>query len=115
MAARAVPLTLEEAVTPSAAELVTQRRVVRERRRLVGEWRHAANEDRPHEAFGDVTPALLYRRPPRRHPRKLIKPDAPSWREACTLTALARFCLTGAVAVRQTQDENPVWCPRISD
>ena len=69
-------LTLEEAVTPSAQNLVEQRRVI-------DEWRRDYNEDRPHEALGDVPPALVYQRSPRRYPRKLLKPDPPSWRDAC--------------------------------
>ncbi len=69
-------LTLEEAVTPSAEDLIAQRRVI-------DEWRRDYNEDRPHEALGDVAPALVYRRSPRGYPRKLLKPDPPSWREAC--------------------------------
>ena len=69
-------LTLEEAVTPSAENLIAQRRVI-------DVWRRDYNEDRPHEALGDVAPALVYRRSPRGYPRKLLKPDPPSWREAC--------------------------------
>ncbi|TMA22814.1 MAG: IS481 family transposase [Deltaproteobacteria bacterium] len=69
-------LTLEEAVTPSAENLVEQRRVI-------DEWRRDYNEDRPHEALGDVPPALVYRRSSRGYPRKLLKPDPPAWREAC--------------------------------
>lgn len=69
-------LTLEEAVTPSAGNLVEQRRAV-------DEWRRDYNEERPHEALGDVPPALVYRRSPRGYPRKLLKPDPPAWREAC--------------------------------
>ena len=69
-------LTLEEAVTPPAENLVEQRRVI-------DEWRHDYNDERPHEALGDAPPALVYRRSPREYPRKLLKPDPPAWREAC--------------------------------
>ena len=69
-------LTLEEAVTPSAENLVEQWRVI-------DEWRRDYNDVRPHEALGDVPPALVYRRSPRRYPRKLLKPEPPAWREAC--------------------------------
>jgi len=69
-------LTLEEAVTPAAENLIEQRRAI-------DEWRRDYNEERPHEALGDVSPALVYRRSPRRYPRKLLKPEPPAWREAC--------------------------------
>jgi putative transposase len=69
-------LTLEEAVTPSAENIVKQRRAI-------DEWRRDYNHVRPHQALGDVPPALVYRRSPRRYPRKLLKPDPPAWREAC--------------------------------
>ena len=69
-------LTLEEAVTPAAENLIEQRRAI-------DEWRRDYNEERPHEALGDVPPALVYRRSPRRYPRKLLKPEPPAWREAC--------------------------------
>jgi integrase-like protein len=69
-------LTLEEAVTPSAGNLVEQRRAI-------DEWRRDYNDVRPHEALGDVPPALVYRRSPRKYPRNLLKPDPPAWREAC--------------------------------
>lgn len=59
-----------------AANLVEQRRVI-------DEWRRDYNEERPHEALADVPPAIVYRRSPRRYPRKLLKPEPPSWREAC--------------------------------
>jgi len=69
-------LTLEEAVNPPAADLVAQRR-------LIDEWRRDYNEDRPHEALGDVPPELVYRRSPRRYPCRLLRPDPPAWRDAC--------------------------------
>lgn len=69
-------LTLEEAVTPPAENLVEQRRAI-------DEWRRDYNDERPHEALGDVPPSLVYRRSPREYPRKLLKPDPPAWREAC--------------------------------
>jgi transposase InsO family protein len=69
-------LTLEEAVTPSAENLVEQRRAI-------DEWRRDYNEVRPHEALGDVPPALVYRRSPRGYPRKLIKAEPAAWNEAC--------------------------------
>jgi hypothetical protein len=69
-------LTLEEAVTPPAENLLEQRRAV-------DEWRRDYNDDRPHEALGDVPPALVYRRSSRQYPRQLLKPDPPAWREAC--------------------------------
>jgi hypothetical protein len=40
-------------------------------------------EDRLHQALGDAPPALVYRGSPRGYPRKLLKPDPPSSREAC--------------------------------
>ena len=43
-------LTPEDAVTPSAADLIAQRRVI-------DEWRRGCNEDRPHEALGDGLPS----------------------------------------------------------
>ena len=69
-------LTLEEAVTPSAENLVEQRRAI-------DEWRRDYNDVRPHEALGDVPPSLVYRRSSRGYPRKLLKPEPPAWREAC--------------------------------
>ena len=63
-------------MTPPAEDLVEQRRAI-------DEWRRDYNEDRPHEALGDVPPAVVYRRSPRRYPRKLLKSEPPSWREAC--------------------------------
>ncbi len=69
-------LSLEEAVTPSAENLVEQRRAI-------DEWRRDYNDVRPHEALGDVPPALVFRRSPRGYPRKLLKPEPPAWREAC--------------------------------
>jgi putative transposase len=69
-------LTLEEAVTPSAENLLEQRRAI-------DEWRRDYNQERPHEALGDEPPALVYRRSPRGYPRKLLKPEPPAWREAC--------------------------------
>jgi putative transposase len=69
-------LTLEEVVTPPAENLIEQRR-------LIDEWRRDYNEDRPHEALGDVAPAVVYRRSARSYPRPLLKGDPPSWREVC--------------------------------
>jgi len=69
-------LTLEEAVNPPAADLVAQRR-------LIDEWRRDYNEDRPHEALGDLPPELVYRRSPRRYPCRLLRADPPAWRDAC--------------------------------
>jgi len=63
-------------VTPPAENLIAQHRAI-------DEWRRDYNEDRPHEALGDAPPALIYRRSPRGYPRKLLRPDPPSWREAC--------------------------------
>jgi transposase InsO family protein len=54
-------LTLEEAVSTPATNLLEQRRVI-------DEWRRDYNEVRPHEALGDEPPALVYRRSPRRYP-----------------------------------------------
>jgi putative transposase len=68
--------TLEEAVTPPAANLVAQRRAI-------DEWRRDYNDVRPHEALGDVPPARVYRRSPRGYPRKLIKPEPAVWADAC--------------------------------
>ncbi|HEY2031312.1 MAG TPA: integrase core domain-containing protein [Myxococcales bacterium] len=71
-------LTLEEAVTPSANDLIAQRRVI-------DEWRRDYNQERPHEALGDVPPAAIYRRSARSYPRPLLKTDPISWNEACNV------------------------------
>ena len=63
-------LTLEEAVTPPAENLVEQRRVI-------DEWRHDDNDVRPREALGDVPPALAYRRSPRRRSDRRGSPLPP--------------------------------------
>ncbi len=95
-------LTLEEAVTPSAENLVKQRRAI-------DEWRRDYNHVRPHQALGDVPPALVYRRSPRRYPRKLLKPDPPAWREACDVDRQGcirwrrhKLFLTSALAARSS-------------
>jgi putative transposase len=69
-------LTLEEAVTPSAEGLVLQQR-------RIDEWRREYNDERPHEALGDLAPAQLYRRSIRKYPRKLLKHEAVAWSETC--------------------------------
>lgn len=67
------------------------------------EWRRDYNEDRPHEALGEVAPALIYRRSPRRYPRKLL--NLPSWHEAsdvdrygCIRWRRRKLCVTRALA-----------------
>jgi hypothetical protein len=67
--------TLKEDVPP-AEDLILQRRAL-------DEWRREYNDERPHESLGDVPPERLYRRSPRRYPRKLLKPESPPWRDAC--------------------------------
>jgi hypothetical protein len=62
-----------------------------EQRRVIDEWRRDYNEERPHEALGDVPPALVYRRSPRGYPRKLIKAEPAAWNEACDVDRTGCF------------------------
>lgn len=71
-----VHLTLEEIVSTPAADIAAQQR-------QLDPWRREYNEERPHEALGQRPPAHLYEPSPRRYPRKLLRPQPPSWAEVC--------------------------------
>jgi putative transposase len=64
-------LTLLEAMRPPAANRAAQAR-------RFASFARDFNEERPHEALGQRTPASVYRRSPRSMPARLPEPDYPS-------------------------------------
>jgi putative transposase len=64
-------LTLLEAMRPPAADRAAQAR-------RFASFARDFNEERPHEALGQRTPASVYRRSPRSMPARLPEPDYPS-------------------------------------
>jgi hypothetical protein len=60
-----------EATKPPEAELGSQQR-------RFGEFRREYNEERPHEALGQIPPAEVYQRSTREYPTKLTEPEYPS-------------------------------------
>lgn len=64
-------LTLLEAMRPLAANRAVQAR-------RFASFARDFNEERPHEALGQRTPASVYRRSPRSMPARLAEPDYPS-------------------------------------
>ena len=64
-------LTLLEAMRPPAANRAVQAR-------RFASFARDFNEERPHEALGQRTPASVYRRSPRSMPARLPEPDYPS-------------------------------------
>jgi putative transposase len=61
-------LTMEEVVAKPSANLRAQQRAL-------DFWRREYNEERPHEALGQKTPASRYETSPRRYPRTLKGPE----------------------------------------
>lgn len=49
----------------------------RGQQRVFDRFRHEYNEERPHEALGDETPASRWRPSPRPYPERIAKPDDP--------------------------------------
>jgi transposase InsO family protein len=64
-------LTLQEAMRPAAADRAAQEQRFQS-------FKRDYNEERPHEALGQVPPASLYRRSPRPMPERLSEPVYPS-------------------------------------
>jgi putative transposase len=64
-------LTLKEAMQPAAADRAAQERRFQD-------FKRDFNEERPHEALGQVPPASVYRRSPRQMPGRLPEPAYPA-------------------------------------
>jgi hypothetical protein len=64
-------LTLLEAMRPAAADIADQAR-------RFAAFAHEYNEERPHEALGQIPPAKRYTHSPRSMPEHLPEPDYPA-------------------------------------
>jgi putative transposase len=71
-------LTMEEVVSEPSAHLRAQQRAL-------DFWRCQYNEERPHEALGQKTPASRYEPSPRRYPRPLKRPEHNPFDEVCVV------------------------------
>lgn len=70
-------LTLKLETKPEASLIAQQR--------AFDVWRRVFNQERPHEALKNLTPATVYTRSARRYPRLLLRPEPVSWSLTCTV------------------------------
>lgn len=85
-----------------------------EQQRAFDEFRREYNEDRPHEALGQQTPAAVYTPSSRDYTGKLLEPEYPDWWEVRRVRKDGSFCwckqmrFLGEVLARETIGLEPI-------